>query len=182
MGKWEIAKDFNFEYGHRVYTQELNGEFSLDTRCACRHHHGHSGKVTVYLSATSLTNSMVTDFKHLNWFKQFLDDHLDHKMILGHADPFNPFYFRAAGLKRSDFVTRPEGFLSPKYPRGKPKNQCQHEIAEGIVLVPFVPTSENLSVWLHGIVQDKMKGLGIKVSRVQFFETAKSQANFYSDT
>jgi 6-pyruvoyltetrahydropterin/6-carboxytetrahydropterin synthase len=31
---------------------------------------------------------MVTDFKHLGWFKNFIDDNLDHKFILDLNDPW----------------------------------------------------------------------------------------------
>ncbi len=66
MAKWEIDKAFNFSYGHRVWTQTLNSEFSLDSQCTCRHKHGHEGLVKVYLSGNTLEQTgMVTDFKHL---------------------------------------------------------------------------------------------------------------------
>ena len=69
--KWEISKEFDFCYGHRVWSQTLNIDFSLDACLKCRHLHGHQGKVIVYLESNELNNSMVTDFKHLNWFKKF---------------------------------------------------------------------------------------------------------------
>ena len=39
MGKWVIDKTIEFCYGHRVWTQVLNGEYSDDLQCACRHLH-----------------------------------------------------------------------------------------------------------------------------------------------
>ena len=84
---WKISKEFDFCYGHRVWSQTLNPEFSLDSCLKCRHLHGHQGKILVYLEADELHNGMVTDFKHLNWFKQFIDDVLDHKFILDVNDP-----------------------------------------------------------------------------------------------
>ena len=47
--KWEISKEFDFCYGHRVWSQTLNIDFSLDACLKCRHIHGHEGKVIVYL-------------------------------------------------------------------------------------------------------------------------------------
>ena len=83
MIKYNIAKEFNFDYGHRVWPQKLNSEFSLDCELACRHLHGHRGTVIVHLESEELDNQgMVTDFHHLNWFKKFLDDAIDHKFIL----------------------------------------------------------------------------------------------------
>ena len=84
---WKISKEFDFCYGHRVWSQTLNTEFSLDGCLKCRHLHGHQGKILVYLEASELKDGMVTDFKHLNWFKQFIDDVLDHKFILDVNDP-----------------------------------------------------------------------------------------------
>ena len=84
---WKISKSFDFCYGHRVWSQELNPEFSLDPCLKCRHLHGHQGKVILYVESNKLKNGMVTDFNHLNWFKAFLDDVLDHKFILDINDP-----------------------------------------------------------------------------------------------
>lgn len=89
MSKWMIDKQFDFCYGHRVWSQKLEGSFceSGDTRCKCRHLHGHQGKVHVFLESEELERGMVTDFKHLGWLKNFLDDNLDHKFILDLNDP-----------------------------------------------------------------------------------------------
>ena len=40
-----------------------------------------------------------------------------------------------------------------------PKNQAILEKYEGIILVDFVPTSENIAAWLLGIAQKKLKKL-----------------------
>lgn len=84
---WKISKSFDFCYGHRVWSQELNPDYSLDSCLKCRHLHGHQGQVVIYLEAQKLENGMVTDFKHLSWFKAFLDDVLDHKFIIDINDP-----------------------------------------------------------------------------------------------
>ncbi|MFB1007956.1 MAG: 6-carboxytetrahydropterin synthase, partial [Sulfurospirillum sp.] len=84
---WQISKEFDFCYGHRVWSQQLDSEFSLTGCLACRHLHGHQGKVIVYLQSSELKDGMVTDFHHLNWFKLFLDNTLDHKFIIDIHDP-----------------------------------------------------------------------------------------------
>lgn len=84
---YTIDKQFEFEYGHRVWTQTLDERFSLDNRCICRHLHGHHAIVKLHLAAKELTEGMVTDFKHLNCFKKFLDDVLDHRFIIDENDP-----------------------------------------------------------------------------------------------
>lgn len=84
---YKIAKQFDFCYGHRVWSQSLNPIFSLDSCLKCRHLHGHQGTINIFLEAEELKEGMVTDFKHLNWFKKWLDDTLDHKFIMDINDP-----------------------------------------------------------------------------------------------
>lgn len=173
--KWEISKEFDFCYGHRVWSQTLNIDFSLDACLKCRHLHGHQGKVIVHLESNELNNSMVTDFKHLNWFKAFLDDVLDHKFILDINDPL--FYTLIPNIKKEDLIKFEEGYFSINLTNFKNE---ELELYESYVVVDFVPTSENLSAWFLKIVQEKMNGLNIKVSKIEFLETPKSKSTFYA--
>lgn len=182
MSKWSIHKAFEFDYAHRVHSQRLNAELSIDSCLACRHLHGHRGKVVVYLTAGELDDKgMVMDFKELNWFKKFLDDVLDHKMIMDLNDPvlktvyplLSPYnMFDAHSIDYclnyivEDYFTIYEGLYE-----GLPTHD--KEIYEGLVLVDFVPTSENLSKWLFEIVQRKLEGYAI-VEKIEFWETPKS--------
>ena len=85
-----IDKSFDFCYGHRVWSQELTEEFcEVGDYCTkCRHLHGHQGKLHVYLESDTLIKGMVTDFKHLGWLKDFLDNVIDHKFIIDRNDPW----------------------------------------------------------------------------------------------
>jgi 6-pyruvoyltetrahydropterin/6-carboxytetrahydropterin synthase len=171
---WQIAKQFDFCYGHRVWSQTLNPTYSLDSCLKCRHLHGHQGTIHIFLEAEELKEGMVTDFKHLNFFKKWLDDTLDHKFIMDVNDPVRMTQFPLSHtLEKRDnsFWIVPEGVFESEFSYIK-------EIYEGVVFVDFVPTSENLSKWIFDIVQEKMKPLGVKVTRVQFFETPKSQSNY----
>ncbi|MFW3441423.1 6-carboxytetrahydropterin synthase [Aliarcobacter butzleri] len=173
--KWEISKEFDFCYGHRVWSQTLNIDFSLDACLKCRHLHGHQGKVIVHLESNELNNSMVTDFKHLNWFKAFLDDVLDHKFILDINDPL--FSTLVPNIKKEDLIKFDEGYFSINLTNFRNE---ELELYESYVVVDFVPTSENLSAWFLKIVQEKMNGLNIKVSKIEFLETPKSKSTFYA--
>lgn len=172
---WEISKEFDFCYGHRVWTQALDFEFSLDSCLMCRHLHGHQGKVIVYLKASELKNSMVTDFKHLNWFKKFLDDVLDHKFIIDINDPLFPILI--PNIKKENLITFKEGYKTIDL---KGFENEFLELYESYIVVDFVPTSENISSWLLKIVQEKMKKINVKVSKIEFLETPKSKSTFYA--
>lgn len=174
---WKIAKQFDFCYGHRVHNQTLDQEYSIDNRCVCRHLHGHQGTILVQLESSVLVEGMVTDFKHLNWFKKFIDETLDHKFIIDRKDPmFNTIIPNGENLP---WIKASEGYsiIDPMYFKFLTDNSLI-EILEGFVVVDFVPTSENLSRWLYEIVDNKMKKLGVKTNSIQFFETPKSQSIF----
>lgn len=185
MGKWEIAKEISLCYGHRVHNQELIEGYATDTCLTCRHLHGHQGTIIVYLEGGELKNGMVTDFKHLGWFKQFVDDVLDHKFIMDINDPL--FKHEVPCLYDPDdgyfwdewLLNHPEGYKTISQEAYENEPKPIQEKYEGMVFVDFVPTSENLAKWLHGIVSEKMAKIGVSVSRVQLFETPKSQANYF---
>ena len=176
---WTIDKEFGFDYGHRVWSQKLNTEFSLDDACVCRHLHGHRGKVHVYLEAANLDpQGMVTDFKHLGWLKKFLDETVDHKFLI-HRD--DPLYSKIVGEVELHPILvpgtahvvawKPE---MTEWEEGTP----DYEYYEGLVIVDFIPTSEYLSKWLYEVAELKMAELGVKVSKVDWWETPKSKSTY----
>lgn len=196
-----IDKSFSFCYGHRVHNQRLDTDFtdSGNACLACRHLHGHEGLIKVFLEEISpgmnvQATGMVTDFKHLGWFKNFIDDVLDHKLILDIKDPLNAenlvWVLDDDGDVDPDALHKmPEGYWVPDMgkilqsmqkftdedPLDDPTNQAIIEKYEGLVLVDFVPTSENLAGWLLKIAANKMRGLNnIRVKAVEYWETPKS--------
>jgi len=179
--KWTIDKSFDWCYGHRVWSQELNADFtgSEGTCLACRHLHGHQGKLKVMLEGDTLERGMVTDFKHLGWMKNFIDDVLDHKFIMDINDPIIthevPEICEDGQLNIAGCVMHDEGYWTPNLEHlEKAVPPAVFEKYEGMVFVDFVPTSENLSAWLLKIAQKKMAQMDVKVVAVEFWETPKS--------
>ena len=180
--KWTIDKSFDWCYGHRVWSQALNEDFTgSEGAClACRHLHGHQGKLKVLLQGDGLENGMVTDFKHLGWMKDFIDDVLDHKMIMDIHDPL--ISHEVPELCAGDDINlglcnvHDEGYYTPGMVELTKAgvSDAVYEKYEGMVFVDFVPTSENLAAWLLGIARKKMAKLGVDVVAVEFWETPKS--------
>lgn len=177
---WHISKEFDFCYGHRVWSQQLDSEFSLTGCLACRHLHGHQGKVIVYLQSSELKDGMVTDFHHLNWFKQFLDTTLDHKFIIDINDPLFATLLPHFADKQH-LIEHEAGYKIPDLTYVKEEPNHIIEMYEGYIIVDFVPTSENISTWLLQIIAKKMSRLEVKVSHVEFLETPKSRSIVYND-
>jgi len=190
---FKISKEFNLEFGHRVHTQSLNHDFCAkgDVKQCCRHLHGHSGIVTVSLEADKIDRrGMVVDFKELGWFKDFIDNNLDHKFIIDGNDPLfaalvtdvlpqQKILFNRVYIGGNDGQPQIVGaVVALDLLDIKPETPI-YELLEGYFIVDFVPTSENLSAWLFDIVQQKMKPFNVKVSEVSWKETAKSIARYH---
>lgn len=176
---WIIDKTFEFCYGHRVWTQKLNGEYAADLKCACRHLHGHEGKVQVYLesvhNALDVTG-MVTDFRHLEWLKKWINENIDHQFVLDKSDPL---YDKIIGDRKLMPVYVPDTtYVAGQkiYVDDLEPNTPEYEYQEGFLVVDFVPTSENLSRWMADIVDSKMHKLGVRVNRIDWWETPKSRS------
>lgn len=186
---WIIDKTFEFCYGHRVWTQELNGEYAADLKCACRHLHGHEGKMQVYLAPNREKvlgddldkTGMVTDFRHLEWLKKWINEYIDHQFIIDKNDPLYNQIVGERGLvpvlvPGTDYIAGYHLDLT-----GLAENTPEYEYYEGFMVVNFVPTSERLSAWMAEVVEVKMRKLGVCVDRIDWWETPKSRSVYYMD-
>lgn len=79
---YRVTKEIHFCYGHRL----------LEYAGKCRHLHGHNGKAVVTLEAPALDRlGMVVDFGEVKRvLGRWIDDHLDHRMLLHRDDPIIP--------------------------------------------------------------------------------------------
>jgi 6-pyruvoyltetrahydropterin/6-carboxytetrahydropterin synthase len=79
---FRVTKRIEFCYGHRLLHYEGK----------CRHLHGHNGRVEVHIEADKLdTRGMVQDFSDIKEaIKKWIDDTLDHRMLLHKDDPIVP--------------------------------------------------------------------------------------------
>jgi 6-pyruvoyltetrahydropterin/6-carboxytetrahydropterin synthase len=79
---YRVTKEIFFCYGHRL----------LNYDGKCRHLHGHNGKVVVTLQSDRLDHlGMVVDFSEVKRrIGKWIDDHLDHRMLLHRDDPVIP--------------------------------------------------------------------------------------------
>ena len=179
---WIIDKTFEFCYGHRVWTQKLNGEYAADLKCACRHLHGHEGKMQVYLTGDGLDSTgMVTDFRHLEWLKKWINTYIDHQFVI---DKNDPLYEKIIGSRGLVPVYVPDTSHIAGWHldlTGLEVDTPEYEYYEGFMVVDFVPTSERLSAWMADLVEVKMKKLGVRVHHIDWWETPKSRSVFYKD-
>jgi 6-pyruvoyltetrahydropterin/6-carboxytetrahydropterin synthase len=79
---FHVSREIDFCYGHRL----------LDYEGKCRHLHGHNGRVLVTFAAARLDpRGMVVDFGEIKRvLSGWIDDALDHRMILRRDDPAVP--------------------------------------------------------------------------------------------
>ena len=79
---YRVTREIDFCYGHRL----------LNYAGKCRHLHGHNGKAVIALEAPALDPlGMVMDFSEVKRvIGRWIDDHLDHKMLLHRDDPVIP--------------------------------------------------------------------------------------------
>jgi 6-pyruvoyltetrahydropterin/6-carboxytetrahydropterin synthase len=79
---YRVTRELRFCYGHRL----------LNYDGKCRHLHGHNGRAVITLAAARLDGlGMVVDFARLKRaVGGWIDEHLDHKMVMHRDDPAVP--------------------------------------------------------------------------------------------
>lgn len=80
---FEVSQQIEFCYGHRL----------LNYDGKCRHLHGHNGKAVIVLRGEQLdSRGMLVDFSDIKKsVRTWIDNQLDHRMILCEDDPVVPF-------------------------------------------------------------------------------------------
>ena len=83
---FQVTKELSFCYGHRL--MNYDGK--------CMHPHGHNGKASIELAAAKLDErGMVIDFNEIKEsIQSWIDEALDHKMILRKDDPLVPLFYK----------------------------------------------------------------------------------------
>lgn len=150
MKEIEITKQFAFDAGHRLSKGYIG---------QCSHLHGHRYTVEVTLTRrpqgddTLNQYGMVYDFNDLDWFKQYLDETFDHKMLLWERDPF-------------------AHTIDPKY---------REEL--GIVLLKQNPTAEYIGTLLMAKLINTFYGQSgrVRPTKVTVWETPKCSATVYAN-
>ena len=79
---FRVSREIDFCYGHRLLHYEGK----------CRHLHGHNGRAVITIETESLDGQgMVIDFNEIKRrINGWIDEHLDHRMILHREDPIVP--------------------------------------------------------------------------------------------
>lgn len=83
---FRVTKEIHFCYGHRL----------LNYAGKCRNLHGHNGTAVITLETPGLDRlGMVVDFSEIKRvIGRWIDDTLDHKMLLHRSDPVIPELLR----------------------------------------------------------------------------------------
>jgi 6-pyruvoyltetrahydropterin/6-carboxytetrahydropterin synthase len=76
---FRVTREIDFCYGHRL----------LNYDGKCKYLHGHNGRAVIAIEAAKLdSRGMVLDFSDIKRVvSQWIDDNLDHRMILRRDDP-----------------------------------------------------------------------------------------------
>lgn len=79
---YRVTREIDFCYGHRLL--HYDGK--------CKHLHGHNGRAIITLSAPGLDHrGMLVDFTDIKKkVQRWIDDNLDHNMLLSKDDPILP--------------------------------------------------------------------------------------------
>ena len=79
---FRLTKEITFCYGHRLLNYEGK----------CRYLHGHNGKAEIVVEGMELDDrGMIVDFSDIKKeMKHWIDENLDHRMLLNRDDPYVP--------------------------------------------------------------------------------------------
>ena len=139
-----ITRRLEFDAGHRVYGHEGK----------CNHVHGHRYVVLITVRAPQLDSiGRVVDFSVIkSILGSWIDDNLDHQMLLNPEDPLVCVWRDNPGLF------------------GKPPYQMPIDLAN--------PTAENIAELIRRVANEKLPS-NLTVTEIEVFETPNCSAKVY---
>jgi 6-pyruvoyltetrahydropterin/6-carboxytetrahydropterin synthase len=147
-----------------TYTVSKDIEFDAGHRVPnhkskCRNPHGHRYRLRVTITGDlvstpgSSSEGMLADFGDLKTFMTYgVHDVLDHGFIVYEAD--------RVALRMFDYAEG-ENFK--------------------LIIVPFIPTAENLAKWCWDQLVTRVESIGFKMHLVELWETPTSLATYKED-
>lgn len=202
---FSISKTINFVAGHRVPSQDLSKIGFNNVPNKCRHIHGHEYKLQVFLGSEKLgEDEMVLDFTFFNYFREFIDKVIDHKFIAYYKDElvwkmllginkndkrFKAFISDISITEKDTLKDKIKTIEINQYPTVVIYDSELYEddlknfkftltvTADEfhVVLLPFVPTAENLSIYFKNVFQ-KILPENINIDKILLYETEKAYA------
>ena len=145
----EVTKIIEWDMGHRVPNHKSK----------CRNPHGHRYRAEVTCGGPIIDNEgasdegMVMDFSDIKAvITEKIHDVLDHGFMIYDKDEI---MYKLLKEEAND------------------KEGCDFRL----IVVPFIPTAENLVRWCHDQIKNDLPE-GVKVTKVRLFETPNSWADF----
>ena len=168
-----IQKSYSFCYGHRVWNQEL-----IDTTqmCRCRQIHGHLAKIDLKLTALEMVRGMVVDFNELKPFKRWIDETLDHRFLMDIEDPLLDHWLGMLNLNLDDFKCFGDYWKVDTVVTWW--DDALREMAQSLVLIDGVPTSERLVVLVKDVAEGFVKPFDCDIESVRWWESDTSFAEW----
>ena len=170
-----IQKSYLFCFGHRVWNQQLSG----NQLCKCVWNHGHQGKLDLSLTSELMTCGMVVDFNEIKSVKRYIDDNIDHHFLMDVEDPLLGSWLHHYGMSLDDLYSTECGF---KVSMDKLYIKHEREFFQSLVIFPFVPTSENLALFMFAQVNRMLKdlnaglNLNVRLESLRWWESDTSFA------
>ena len=169
-----VSRSIEIDAGHRVPFHASK----------CRHLHGHRWKVIAIAEAEETVDSatgaadsgMVVDFGVLKQvLMEEINDVFDHRFMVWQDDPLAEILIRA-----TEEDTQPAEFLVSEGGPGE-MGRCRKDLRDSIVIVPVIPTAEELARYWAGLVAPRLRELSgdqVSLKRLDVWETPNSCASY----
>lgn len=166
---YSVSKEIEFDAGHRVPNHKSK----------CRNPHGHRYRVRVTIAGEIVDTpgasdeGMLADFGDLKTLMTaYVHDILDHGFIV-HEDDREMLF--GLGEASDGSMSSPGHEYWQIVDR---ENGEENRFGWKVIVVPFIPTAENLAKWVWDQLAVGIKQMGFRLYLVELWETPTSLATY----